>query len=54
MFTFRRATHIASLIGTIATIYVYFHTNVEAEITFIFLLVFLLSMLNTSYIESRK
>jgi len=42
MFTLRRTTHIASLVGTVATIYVFFHTEYDGEISFIFFLIFLI------------
>ena len=42
MFTLRRTTHIASLVGTVATIYVFFHTEYDGEISFIFFLIFYL------------
>jgi hypothetical protein len=53
MFTLRRTAHIASLIGLVATIYVFFHTEFEGEITFAFMLLFLLVAFNTADIESK-
>ena len=53
MFTLRRTTHIASLIATIATIYVFFYTQVDGEISFAFMLVFLLVAFNTAEIKSN-
>jgi len=51
MFTLRRTTHIASLIATVATIYVFFYTHVDREFTFIFLLIFLMTAFNTAEIK---
>ena len=53
MLTLRRTTHIASLVGTVATIYVFFHTEFDREISFIFLLIFLIVAFNTADIESK-
>ena len=53
MFTLRRSAHIASLIGSVATIYVFFHTEFDREISFIFLLIFLIVAFNTADIESK-
>ncbi len=53
MFTLRRSAHIASLIGSVATIYVFFHTEFDREISFIFLLGFLIVAFNTADIESK-
>jgi hypothetical protein len=53
MFTLRRTTHITSLIATVATIYAFFYTQVDREITFVFLLLFLMSAFNSAEIESR-
>ena len=53
MFTLRRSAHIASLLGTVATIYVFFHTEFDREISFIFLLIFLIVAFNTADIESK-
>ena len=52
MFTLRRTTHIASLIATVATIYVFFYTQVDREITFVCLLLFLMSAFNSANIKS--
>jgi hypothetical protein len=51
MFTLRRTTHIASLVATVATIYIFFHTEFDGEITFAFTLLFLLVAFNTSNIQ---
>ena len=40
MFTPRRTTHIASLVGIVATVYVFFHTEFDREISLIFLFFF--------------
>jgi hypothetical protein len=53
MFTLRRTTHIASLITTVATIYVFFYTHVDREITFALMLLFLLVAFNTAEIQSK-
>ena len=53
MLTLRRTTHIASLVGTVATIYVFVHTEFDREISFIFLLIFLIVAFNTADIESK-
>ncbi len=53
MFTLRRSAHIASLIGSVATIYVFFHTEFDREISFIFLLGFLIVAFNTADIKSK-
>ena len=50
---FKRTTHIASLIATVATIYVFFYTHIDREITFAFMLLFLLVAFNTAEIQSR-
>jgi len=52
MFTLRRTTHIASLIATVATIYAFFYTQVDREISFAFVLLFLLVAFNTAEIKS--
>ena len=53
MLTLRRTTHIASLVGTVATIYVFFHTEFNREISFIFLLISLIVAFNTADIECK-
>ncbi len=53
MFTLRRTAHIASLLGIVATIYVFFHTEFDREITFAFMLLFLLVAFNTAAIETK-
>jgi hypothetical protein len=53
MFTLIRSAHIASLIGSVATIYVFFHTEFDREISFIFLLGFLIVAFNTADIENK-
>jgi len=53
MFTLRRTAHIASLIGSVATIYVFFHIEFDREISFIFLLSFLIVVFNTADIERK-
>jgi hypothetical protein len=53
MFTLRRTAHIASLIGSVATIYVFSHTEFDREISFIFLLGFLIVAFNTADIERK-
>jgi hypothetical protein len=53
MFTLRRTAHIASLIATVATIYVFFHSEFDGEITFAFMLFFLLVAFNTADIKSK-
>lgn len=53
MFTPKRTAHIASLVGTVATINVFFHTEFDREISFIFLLGFLIVAFNKADIESK-
>ena len=52
MFTPRRATHIASLVGIVATVY-FFHTEFDREISLIFLLIFFIVAFNTADIENK-
>ena len=52
MFTLRRTTHIASLIATVATIYVFFYTLFDREITFELMLIFLLVAFDTAEIKN--
>jgi len=53
MFTPRRTTHIASLVGIVATVYVFFHTEFDREISLIFLLIFFIVAFNTAGIENK-
>ena len=53
MFTPRRTTHIASLLGIVATVYVFFHTEFNREISLIFLLIFFIVAFNTADIENK-
>ena len=53
MYTLRRTAHIASLIATVATIYVFFYTQVDREISFAFMLLFLLVAFYTADIKSN-
>jgi len=53
MFTPRRTTHIASLVGIVATVYVFFHTEFDREISLIFLLIFFIVAFNTADIKNK-
>jgi len=53
MFTLRRTIHIGSLVCTVITIYVFFYTLFDREITFELMLIFLLVVFNTAEIKSN-